>query len=207
MSVHHKKGCFLRKFLLGTLLPALFLNPSFLYSSEFKVITSSSDLKWKATKVMGGHNGTLKISSGSLKVDKGNILGGFFKVNMDSIVCLDLDSESPWNQKLVNHLKSDDFFSVAKYPYSTLKINGSKKEKDGNHTISGDLTIKGIKKPLNFKASLQIDGENLRASGNIVFDRTDYNVRFRSGKFFEGLGNRLIHDKVSLTIKLVGKKQ
>tara|TARA_Y100001970_G_C14110493_1_gene790588 strand:+ start:605 stop:1237 length:633 start_codon:yes stop_codon:yes gene_type:complete len=197
----------LLKFIFRALFLTLFLNPLSSYSAEFKVIGSSSSVKWKATKVMGGHNGTIKISRGSLKIDKGNILGGLFKIDMNSIVCLDLDSEGPWNQKLVNHLKSDDFFSVSKHPHSSLKVTGSKKEKDGSHLISGELTIKGIKKPLNFKAFVKIDGNKLSASGDIVFDRTDYDIRFRSGKFFEDLGNRLIHDKVFLKVNLVGKKE
>jgi len=208
VSTVYKKGFLLGRLIFRTffLVAALFIMPLHSYSTEFKVIGPSSDVKWKATKVMGGHNGTIKISSGSLKVDKGNIVGGLFKVDMNSIVCLDLDSEGPWNQKLVNHLKSDDFFSVSKHPYSSLKISGSKKGKDGIQSISGELIIKGIKKPLNFKASVKIDGNKLSASGDIVFDRTDYDIRFRSGKFFEDLGNRLIHDKVSLKINLVGKK-
>ena len=154
---------------------------------------------------MGGHNGTVSISSGSLKIEKGNILGGFFKIDMNSIVCLDLDPEGPWNQKLVNHLKSDDFFSVDKHRYSSLKITKSTKRKDGSYSISGDLTIKGIKKPINFKSSLKVNKNKLTATGDIVFDRTDYDIRFRSRKFFEGLGNRLIHDKVSLKVSVVGK--
>ena len=78
--------------------------------------------------------------------------------------------------------------------------------KEGQYAISGDLIIKGIKKPLNFKASIKVDGEKLMANGEVNFDRTDYNIRFRSGKFFKDLGNRLIHDKVSLKINIVGNK-
>jgi len=195
-----------RNHFCGVLFCFLLANPLFLKANEFKVIGPSSEIKWKATKVMGGHNGTVKISSGTLKVDKGRIVSGVFKADMKSIICLDLDPEGPWNEKLVTHLKSDDFFSVKSHPYSTFKIVQSKMIKKGNYVISGDLIIKGIKKALNFKASVKVDGNNLRANGEISFDRTDYNIRFRSGKFFQDLGNRLIHDKVSLKVNLVGKK-
>ena len=205
MVIQYRKAFLLRQFIFGAFFLSFFLNPFLSYSTEYKIIGPSSSVKWKATKVMGGHNGTVSISSGSLKIEKGNILGGFFKIDMNSIVCLDLDPEGPWNQKLVNHLKSDDFFSVDKHRYSSLKITKSTKRKDGSYSISGDLTIKGIKKPINFKSSLKVNKNKLSATGDIVFDRTDYDIRFRSGKFFEGLGNRLIHDKVSLKISIVGK--
>ena len=205
MTVAQAIICFLGKYSFRGLLYFLLFVSSVSQSAEFKIISSSSEIKWKATKVMGGHNGIVKISSGSLKIDKGNIVGGVFKADMRSITCLDLDPKGPWNGKLVNHLKSDDFFSVDKHPYSTFKINTSKKVKEGNYSIAGDLIIKGIKKPLNFKASIKVDGKQFKADGDITFDRTDYNIRFRSGKFFEGLGNRLIHDKVTLKVNLVGK--
>ena len=190
----------LNKYGMRALVCLLLIKPIFLKADEFKVDSSSSDIKWKATKVMGGHNGTLKISSGHLKFDKGQLVGGLFKADMKSIVCLDLDPEGPWNGKLVNHLKSDDFFSVEAHPYSTFKISSSKMVKEGQYAISGDLTIKGIKKPLNFKASIKVDGKKFTPMARSTTEQTIISVFARES--FLRSGHRHIHDKVSLKLIL-----
>ena len=64
---------------------------------------------------------------------------GSFVVDMTTITCLDL-TEKEWNDKLVNHLKSDDFFGVEKYPTAKLEITGSDKIKDDKVKVKGNLT-------------------------------------------------------------------
>jgi polyisoprenoid-binding protein YceI len=162
---------------------------------------------WKATKVLGGHIGTIKFKEGSLELKEGRPTGGQFIVDMKSIVDLDLDPTGRWNKILVEHLKSEDFFSVEKHPYSEFILQESKKTSGNEYTIKGVLVIKGIKKALDFKALVQLEGDVLKASGNIVFDRTHFDMKFRSGKFFQGLGDKLIHDTVTLKIELVAKKE
>ena len=61
-------------------------------------------------------------------------------MNMDlnSIVCTDIENES-YNRKLIVHLKSDDFFSVEKYPQAKFEITSIKAGKDGNYEVEGSL--------------------------------------------------------------------
>tara|TARA_B100000029_G_scaffold173097_1_gene169590 strand:- start:432 stop:1001 length:570 start_codon:yes stop_codon:yes gene_type:complete len=177
-----------------------------LHAASYNVDTGASKITWNATKVLGGHEGTVNFKEGHLKVKDGKIIGGKFVVDMKTIIDLDLDPSGPWNQRLVNHLKSEDFFSVEKHPYAEFVIQKSKKIKGNSFNIQGDLIIKGIKKPLEFKGDIKIGGKNLKGKGSLVFDRTDYDIRFRSGKFFKGLGNKLIHDQVKLKIELVANR-
>jgi polyisoprenoid-binding protein YceI len=185
----------------------LFFTISSLHATSFKLIPSLSKLTWKASKVLGGHTGHVNFKEGSLELKEGRLTGGHFKVDMKSIVDLDLDPLGRWNKILVEHLKSQDFFSVEKHPYSEFILQESKKISGNEYIIKGSLVIKGIKKTLDFKALVRLEGDVLKASGNIVFDRTLFDIKFRSGKFFKGLGDKLIHDTVTLKIELVAKKE
>ena len=71
---------------------------------------------------------------------------------------------------------------------------------DGNSQIlDGELTIKGITHPINF--SITLNSEN-NATAMLVFDRSKYDVRFRSGSFFDELGDKLILDNIKLEVAL-----
>ena len=46
----------------------------------------------------------------------------------------------------------------------------------------------------------------VNASGKMTIDRSDYDVRFGSGSFFDGLGDKTIYDDFDLEISLSAKK-
>ena len=163
---------------------------------------SESTVTWKASKVTGEHWGYVPISDAKLDVAGGKITGGSFDMDMVNLTVEDLtDEKSKGN--LTNHLKSDDFFSVEKFNTSTFKITEVKSTNAIDYTITGDLTIKGITKPVTFPAKVAMVGNKMTATGTIKFDRTHYDIKFRSGNYFENLGDKLIHDEVNLDVKLV----
>ena len=101
--------------------------------------------------------------------------------------------------RLEGHLRSDDFFSVDKYPEATLKISQKAKVEGDVQKLYGELTIKGIKHAVDFSIILV---DNKTATANLTFDRSKYNVRFRSGSFFENLGDKLILDDIRMEVNL-----
>jgi polyisoprenoid-binding protein YceI len=107
-------------------------------------------------------------------------------------------TDPEWNAKLIGHLKSDDFFSVATFPTAELVIT----KVDGN-TFSGKLTIKGITNPVSFMATSQKDGANTVYKGTLTIDRSKYNVRYGSKSFFDNLGDKVIYDEFTLDFSLV----
>ena len=115
---------------------------------------------------------------------------------MESLLVEDLQGE--WADKLAGHLRSDDFFSVDKFSTSTLKATGSKKTSDNTYQVEGVLTIKGISHPISFQADVKDD----LLTSSLTFDRSLYDVRFRSGSFFENLGDKLILDDIELEVTL-----
>ncbi|MDP2042137.1 MAG: YceI family protein [Algoriphagus sp.] len=163
---------------------------------------TESQVTWKAAKVTGEHWGYVPIADANLDVTGGKITGGSFEMDMVNLTVEDLtDEKSKGN--LTNHLKSDDFFSVEKFNRSTFKITEVKSTSATDYTINGNLTIKGITKAVSFPAKVALAGNKMTATGTIKFDRTHYDIKFRSGNFFENLGDRMIYDEVNLDVKLV----
>ncbi len=132
----------------------------------------------------------------------GVIQSGIVEMDMNSIVDEDLNNVA-MNKKLVGHLKSDDFFSVDKYPVSTLVIREVKVKSDKEQIFNGDLTIKGITKPVTFHADVSNQNGKLTAKGTIEIDRTLYDIKYGSGKFFASLGDNMIYDTFSLDFSVV----
>lgn len=164
-------------------------------AETFQVDTKTSMATWEGRKLGGAHQGELRFKGGSLKVENGALASG--EVMIDMTTLKNNDQTGEFNTKLVNHLKSDDFFSVEKNPTSTLKI--TKVEMQGDKAqVSGDLTIKGITKPVSFPAEVKIDGKTLTAKGTMNVDRTMFDIKFRSLKYFADIGDKVIKDEFSV---------
>ena len=160
-------------------------------------------IDWKGDKIVGSfHVGTIDLKSGWLTVDGSSVTGGEFIVDMNSIRNSDLKDEK-MRDRLIGHLKSDDFFGVEKYPLSKLVITGSSKAADGKVLFKGNLTIKEATLPVEFTATESKSGNVVTYVAAISFDRSLYDVRFGSGKFFSNLGDNAINDEIKLNVKLV----
>lgn len=156
-------------------------------------------LEWLGEKVTGKHEGTINLQSGWLSWNENKIQSGEFIIDMTSI------TSSENLEKLVGHLKSDDFFGVEKFPAAKLVISESTSFEKGTATVKGSLSIKGITNPVEFKASYQKKDDGNWFFANIVVDRTKYNVRYGSGSFFDNLGDKTIYDEFKLKVSLVVK--
>ena len=168
--------------------------------SELKVNTEKSTVEWVGKKVSGAHNGTIKIKEGKLQLHDGKLESGTVVIDMTSIVCLDLEGE--WKQKLEGHLSSPDFFDVAKHKTATLKFTSVKVQEGSRYTVTGNLTIKGITKPIEFPATIEVRDGKLGAYAEVKVDRTLYDIKYGSGKFFEGLGDKMIDDEFTIKFKV-----
>ncbi|GGK58666.1 YceI family protein [Rufibacter glacialis] len=177
---------------------------------NYKVVPAESKITWVGRKVTGEHNGNITLASGTLLLEKAAIRGGTFVMDMTSITCNDLQGGS--NKKLVDHLKADDFFSVEKNPtakFAITNISPKQNAKAGtaNYTITGDLTIKGITNQISFPALVTVKKGVATAKASLKFDRTKWDIKYRSGNFVENLGDKAILDDVELNIDLVAKQE
>jgi polyisoprenoid-binding protein YceI len=171
---------------------------SFSYSQSLTVNKTQSLIRWYGEELTGKtHFGNLSFKEGRIELQDGLIIGGNFVVNMTSLSVEDLSGGA--KGRLEGHLRSDDFFSVDKYPEATLKISQKAKVEGDVQKLYGELIIKGIKHAVDFSVIL-VDKKT--ATANLTFDRSKYNVRFRSGSFFENLGDKLILDDIRMEVSL-----
>ncbi|MEY2799644.1 MAG: hypothetical protein RI934_632 [Bacteroidota bacterium] len=173
-------------------------------SVNYKVDGTASSINWLAKKVTGQHGGTIAMTSGALTVANDNITGGTFVIDMNSIKCTDLTGE--WADKLIGHLRSDDFFSVEKNPTAQLTITKVNYESANKANIDANLTIKGITKAISFPSAISKKGDVLVAVSTIRIDRTKFDIKYGSKSFFESIGDKAIEDEFEITVNLVAKK-
>ena len=163
---------------------------------------AESQVRWEASKVTGTHWGYVPLKNATLDVSGGKITGGSFDMDMVNLTVEDL-TDAKSKGSLTGHLKSDDFFSVEKFNTSTFKITEAKSSNGTDYTITGNLTIKGITQKVSFPAKATVAGKKITATGQITFDRTKFEIKFRSGSYFDDLADKMIYDEVKLDVKLV----
>lgn len=161
-----------------------------------EVKIEKSKIVWKGYKVTGSHEGLIALKSGSLTFDNETLTGGSFVVDMATIETTDLSGN--YKQKLEGHLKSDDFFGVANHPTASLVFTNVKAKSKNAYAVTADLTIKGITKSIVF--DLSVYGN--KANASLKIDRAEYNVRYGSTSFFDGLKDKAIYDEFDLVVDL-----
>jgi polyisoprenoid-binding protein YceI len=186
-----------------------------------KLDTTASKIEWIGTKVSGYHTGTIKIRSGDLSVKDSTITAGSFVFDMKSIVVSGPPSvDSASSMKLQGHLRSADFFDVEKYPEGSFVITEVKpftgtvkdsadarqetiskyKVANPTHMVSGNLTIKGITKNIEFPAQITISGNSVEAIAKFNIDRTQWNI------VYPGKPDDLVRNEIHLGIALKASK-
>ena len=175
-----------------------------------KVNTSASKLTWLGKKVTGEHTGNINVANGNLLIAKNKLVGGIFDIDMNSITATDI-TDKEYNGKFIGHMKSDDFFSTEKYPKATFKITNlapikGAKQGAANYNVTGDLTIKGITKPVTFPATVKVEGNKATAQGTATVDRTKYDIKYGSKSFFESIGDKAINDDFTINFNVVAQQ-
>ena len=170
-------------------------------SVTYSIDTEKSVVNWKG-KMIGVyvHEGTMRLTEGSLKVTDETVTEGNFTVDMNSMLTTDSDAlyKMASREKLIGHLKTDDFFSTEKYPTATFKIKEVNRD-----VIKGDLTIKGVTNEETLtNVKITVADKNVTASGILVFDRQKYGVAYK-----HTMNDMVISDDIELTVSISGKSK
>ena len=176
-------------------------------ATKYKADPAKTFITWDAHKLVGGHQGTINASGGVLKVENGKLVGGSFIIDVNSITCTDIPAGGK-NDKLIAHLKNEDFFETEKFPNGAFEIT-SVTNKAGKDIIAGNLSLKGVKKNIEFPAMVTISEASLMiTSEEFVIDRTDFNIMHNSAKTADAaaLGDYLIKDNVHITVNIIANK-
>jgi polyisoprenoid-binding protein YceI len=188
----------------------------------WKLNITESKIEWIGTKVSGYHTGTIPLKSGEIFVDNSEVTGGRFVMDAANIVVSgpkNVDEKS--SKKLEGHLKSADFFDVEKYPEATFELTNVKpyrgvaikdttdprqdeiseyKVANPTHVISGNLTMKGVSKNIEFPAQITVSGNSAEAIAKFNIDRRDWNI------VYPGQPDDLIRDHIHLGISIKAAK-
>jgi len=189
----------IRKMFFAVALVALGLPLS---AQKYDAMADKSVVKWTGKKIAYSHWGTVALKQGVFEIKDNKFVSGKFVVDMNAMVCDDIE-DAARNTRLIGHLKSDDFFSVETHPEAHLTIKSSTPLKDSKATVEADLTIKGKTHPVTFEVTQS--GATFKAS--VVFDRSNYDVRFGSNKFFDNLGDNAIANEITLDVTVVAMRQ
>jgi polyisoprenoid-binding protein YceI len=173
-------------------------------SETYTINTEKSEITWKAYKVTGEHEGTVNLKEGGLEFNDGTLVGGKFVVNMTTITVTDLQGN--YKAKLEGHLKSPDFFGVENYNTATFVITEVVPAGVNRYKVIGDMTIKETTQEIKFIATTSEADGMITAKADIQLDRSEYDVRYGSGSFFDDLGDKTIYDEFDMSITLVSSK-
>jgi polyisoprenoid-binding protein YceI len=175
---------------------------------RYEIDTAKSHVVWTGRNTFSTHTGTIGVKEGWLEVTSGPAATGELTLDMESLANTDL-TDSALNRMLIAHLKSDDFFDTARYPFAKfhlrhITVNPQARPGHINADIDGSLTLKGVTEDIGFPAIIEVlPGGALSAEAHFDIDRTRWNVLYGSGKFYERLGKHLVHDNVSLSLRIV----
>jgi len=194
----------LKTLLKGIALGAI-LSVNMLYSADTLLVDKNiAEINWVGKKVTGEHDGSINIANGWIVIDKNTILNGLVTMDMTTITNEDIESPE-WRNKLEAHLKNEDFFHVDSFPTSQLQFLKPQSfllSDTTLNTLSAELTIRGITHPVQIPCIVTREQDRFRASGELKIDRTLFNVKYGSGKFFDDLGDRMIYDEFTIKFDL-----
>lgn len=163
----------------------------------FSVNAQKSKVNWIGSKKSDFHPGYFPVKSGSVQTEGGKLIGGSFVIDVAGMKVTD-----EAGAKLEGHLGSADFFDIAKFGQATFTITSVKYITAEKATITGDLTLKGVRAPVTFVAIIRSADETgdkgFFAEAFFPFDRTAFGINY-------GVG--MVDSEVQLAIHLYAAKQ
>lgn len=171
---------------------------------SYEIDTKNSIVAFVGAKAVGDHPGKFREFRGEASVKGEEIAGLSFEVNTTSVDMEKGKLDDTYHKKLTNHMLSPDFFDAEKFPKASFTATSFKASKTENatHLVTGDLTIRGVKKSISFPAKIKITPEGITADTEFKINRGDFGVTYK------GMADNLIKEEVLLkiTLKTLPKK-
>ncbi len=162
---------------------------------KYVIAPENSKIEFAGSNVTGTHTGSFGKFSGTI-----NYLGQPEKSSVN--ITIDVNSLTADAPKLTEHLKTADFFDVAKYPEATfvsteIKAGG---EKGASHTITGNMNLHGFTKSITFPATIVVTPDAITVDSTFSINRKNFGINYA------GATDNLIRDDVLLTLHVRGVK-
>jgi polyisoprenoid-binding protein YceI len=166
-------------------------------SASYAIDATGSKIEWTGAKITGHHDGSFGKFTGTVDVPAGKPEGAKIHIEIDT------SSITTDQEKLVTHLKSPDFFDVAKFPTATFDSTAiaAGGAAGATHTITGNLTLHGVTKSISFPATVTVDPSKVSAKATFTISRKDFGV------VYPGMPNDLIKDDVSVKLTIEAAKK
>ncbi|AKV03394.1 Rhodanese-like domain protein [Labilithrix luteola] len=165
-------------------------------TADYKFDNNGSKITWTGSKVTGKHDGGFGDFKGTVHLVDGAPEKSSVKVEIDA-ASINSDQE-----KLTGHLKSPDFFDVAKFTKVDFTSTEVKKggEKGATHTITGNLSLHGVTKAITFPATIKVEGDQVSVESEFAVNRKDFGINY------PGKQDDLIRDDVLVKLSVHAKK-
>ena len=152
----------------------------------------TSKIDFVGSKVTGSHDGGFKAFTGTIDLTEDG--------KGVRAMAADIDMNSTWsdNEKLTGHLKTPDFFDVAKFPKATFVSTEITPggEKDATHTVTGNFTLHGVTKSIKFPVKVAVSDGSAKVDSEFFINRKDFGI------VYPGQANNLIRDEVVIKLAL-----
>ncbi|HEX7295325.1 MAG TPA: YceI family protein [Pyrinomonadaceae bacterium] len=169
--------------------------PATAQGQKYQITPQNSQIAFVGSKVTGSHNGSFGDFSGQIDY---NGTPEQSHVNID----IKADSITTDTPDLTTHLKTADFFDVAKYPQATFVSTAIKAGGEGgaSHTVTGNLTLHGVTKSVTFPATISVTPDVATVDSTFSINRKDFGINYA------GAADNAIRDNVVLTLKIRANK-
>lgn len=179
-------------------------------NGTYSLDQENSQIKWIGKKKILTNwidEGTIKIQDAKISVENSTFSSDEILIDMNSISANKTGAgEGKGNDSLTKHLKSADFFDVENYPTSKFVVTEIKQTSENNFEVTGNLTIKDKTNEIKTSAKLSMLDGLYKVNGSIDLDRTLWDIKFGSDKFFQGLGDNVIDDIFTIEFDLIFDK-
>lgn len=167
------------------------VSPQSVAGQKYQITPQNSKIEFIGSKVTGRHNGGFQSFSGQI-----DYAGAPEKSRVS--ITIDTDSITTDDANLTKHLKTADFFDVAKFPQATfvsteIKPGGTN---GTTHTIAGNLTMHGVTKSVTFPATINVTPDLATVDSNFSINRKDFGISYA------GAPDNLIRDDVVLKLSI-----
>ena len=159
-----------------------------------KVIKDKSSIDFVAAKVTRDHKGKFNNFDGAIEYAGGKPSSVSFDIDLTSV---ETDTE-----KLTAHLKTPDFFDVAKYPKATFTSTSLTEAPAGSpggttHELRGTLDLHGVKKEVTIPVKAEVTPDGVRTTSEFTINRHDWTIDYK------GMADDLVKDNVLIKLNLL----
>jgi len=159
-------------------------------AEKLVISPDNSKVEFVAAKITRSHQGSFKQFAGTIDLTPDNVAG--------SRVTIDIDTGSVVTDEndLTNHLKTADFFNVAKYPKATFVSTKIEPASGGAQTVTGNFDLHGVRKVITFPATIRVTPDSVSVDAEFSIDRKDFGI------VYAGKADDLIRDRVVIKLTL-----